>query len=89
MKDIIFEINKEEAFKEENRKVWLTEVMKDSLEDEEMDLSVNLWDQYEIFYLEKFEVMLESLITSFSNSAFYFEHKIYLLDKMMPHMKFN
>jgi hypothetical protein len=44
MKDIIFDINKEEAFKDENRKVWLTEVMKDSLEHEVMDLSVNLWD---------------------------------------------
>ena len=62
MKDIIFDINKEEAFKDENRKVWLSEVMKDSLEHEVMDLSVNLWDEYEIFYLDKAEVMLESLI---------------------------
>ena len=83
------DIIKQEAFKEGNRKVWLTEVMMDSLEDEVMDLSVNLWDQYEIFYLDKAEVMVESLIVSFTYSAFFFEHKIYLLDKMMPFMKYK
>ena len=63
--------------------------MMDSLEDEVMDLSVNLWDQYEIFYLDKAEVMVESLIVSFTYSAFFFEHKIYLLNKMMPFMKYK
>jgi hypothetical protein len=89
MKDIIMEIVNEEALREENRKVWLTEVMMDSLEDEEMDLSVNLWDRYENFYLDKAEAIVESLIVSFTYSAFFFEHKIYLLNKLMPFMKYK
>jgi len=54
-----------------------------------LDLTILVWDHYEVFLVKNSERCIESLIGSFNKSPQFLQMKLYVLNKFVKLMKYN
>ena len=85
----IFLLIEDSHMKEANKHQFLLEVFRYSMQREQLTIAIRLMFMYEKILIKEAQILNEIIVTSFARSPFFFEIKLFILDKFLKTMDYQ